>query len=206
MACTALGVGLTRIVLTVAFVSGFPRVEPAHYPIVASIPEIVTTLVVPLQNRVGRFKIAGLEWWELGSYVGLLALALAYVGFRRGDRRLRALHLAALVCLVLAWNNRDALMPGYWLYVTPPWKNMVIGTRWRLFACYFLLLAAVQGLVAIRASGRTRTAICLGGAAGARSRFHTAYAYRDMFRAVPPPFRRCPIPAHGPRSARRRLA
>jgi len=65
--CTALGMGLTRIFLTVAFVTGFPRVEDAHYPIVASISEVVRTLIEPLQDRTVRADIAGLEWWELGS-------------------------------------------------------------------------------------------------------------------------------------------
>ncbi len=190
----AAAIGLTRIALTVAFVAGFPRLEPAHYPIVASLSEVVTTLVAPLQSRVGRFKIAGLEWWELGSYVGVLALALAYVGFRCGDRRLRWLHVGALVCLVFAWNNRDRFLPGYWMYVTPPWRNMVIGTRWRLFACYFLLLAAVQGLVALHARGRRRTALALALVLVGDLGFHVGYAYLGMFQAEPPPFRAAPDP------------
>jgi hypothetical protein len=190
----AASVGLTRIALTVAFVAGFPRVEPAHYPIVASLSEIVTTLVLPFQSGVGRFKVADLEWWELGSYVGVLALALAYEGLRRGDRRLRWLHVGALLCLVFAWNNRDRFMPGHWMYVTPPWRNMVIGTRWRLFACYFLLLAAVQGLVALHARGRRRVAIALGVLLVGDLGFQVASAYRGMFQGDPPPFRMAPDP------------
>jgi hypothetical protein len=192
--CTALGIGLTRIFLTVAFISGFPRAETEHYPIVASISQIWTTLVAPFQNRTARFPIAGLGWWELGSYVGLLALLLACVGLWRGDRKLRALHLAALLCLVLAWNNRDKILPGYWLHVTQPWKTMVVITRWRLFACYLLLVGAVQGLVAIQRSGRSRAAVCLAALVALDLAFHVHYAYRDTFRATPPAFTEAPDP------------
>lgn len=192
--CAAASLGLTRIALTSAFVAGFPRIEPAHYPIVASLGQIVTTLVAPLQNRFGRFSIAGLEWWELGSYVGVLALLLAAEAFRVGERRLRVLQYGAIACLVLAWNNRDWFMPGYWLYVTPPWRNMVISTRWRLFACYFLLLAAVHGLDTIRRRGRPRTATVLALLLVADLGFHVAWAYRDMFRADPPPIWAAPDP------------
>src|SRR5262249_22585713 len=152
-----------------------PRTEPAHYPIVASLSEIAAMLVVPLQNRSGRFTIAGLEWWELGSYVGMLALLLAAEAFRAGERRLRALQLGALACLVLPWNNRDWFMPGYWLYVTPPWRNMVIGTRWRLCACYLLLLAAVHGLETIRKRGHARTAAVLAVLVVADLGFHVVW-------------------------------
>jgi hypothetical protein len=192
--CTALGIGLTHVCLTVAFISGFPRAETEHYPIVASIAEVWTTLVAPLQNRTARFHIAGLAWWELGSYVGLLALLLACVGWWRGDRKLRALHLGALLCLLLAWNNRDRFLPGYWMHVTQPWKTMVVTTRWRLFACYLLLVGAVQGLVAIQRSGRFKLAVLLATLVTLDLAFHVHYAYRDTFRAAPPAFTEAPDP------------
>ena len=63
--------------------------------------------------------------------MGLLALLLAYEGFRRGDRKLRMLHVGALLFLVFAWNNRDKAFPGFWMHLTPPWKYMLVITRWR---------------------------------------------------------------------------
>jgi hypothetical protein len=199
--CTALGLGLTRIALTCVFLSGFPRAETEHYPIVASIPEILVTLIAPLQNLRGRFHIAGLGWWELGSYIGVLALLLAGEGFRAGDRRLRALHVGALLCLVLAWNNRDKVLPGYWMHVTPPWRYMVVITRWRLFACYLLLVGAVQGLVAIRQRGHLKTAVFLAALVVFDLGFHTHYAYRNTFETEAPPFQEVPDP---PRTVRDR--
>ena len=207
VASTALGIGLTRIVLAASFISGFPRMETKHYPIVASISQIVQTLVDPFQSSSWHGDVAGLGWWELGSYVGLPVLLLAYEGFRGGDRRLRPLHFAAIVCLVLAWNNRDMFLPGYWLHVIPPWKSMVIITRWRLFACYFLLLGAVQGLVAIRANGRAKLAVGLAALVVLDLGFNIYYAYRGTFERLPPPFQAAPDPPRTiQRSPRRRLA
>jgi hypothetical protein len=185
---TALGLGLTRIALTAFFVSGFPRLETKHYPIVASVSQIVRTLIAPFQNNALPGDVADLGWWELGSYVGLPVLLLAAVGFWRGDRRLRPLHLGAIVCLVFAWNNRDKFLPGYWMHVIPPWKTMVVITRWRLFACYFLLLGAVQGLVTIRAHGRAKLAIGLAALIAFDLGFNIYYAYRGTFGSPPPPF------------------
>jgi len=190
----ALGVGLTRIALTAAFVAGFPRTETMHYPIVASVGEVIHTLLDPLQDNGRRGTVAGLGWWELGSYVGLPALLLAFEGFRRGERRQRLILLGALVCLLLAWNNRDWFLPGYWMHVLPPWKTMVIITRWRLYACFLLLLGAVQGLAAIRRGGRPRLAAALAALVVFDLGFGVFYAYRATFERTPPPFRRAPDP------------
>jgi hypothetical protein len=94
----------------------------------------------------------------------------------------------------LAWNNRDKMLPGYWLHVTQPWKTMVVITRWRLFACYLLLLGAVQGLVTIRRSGRSKTAVVLAVLVALDLGFHIHYAYRATFRSDAPPFREAPDP------------
>jgi hypothetical protein len=200
---TALGVGLTRIALTASFVAGFPRLETRHYPIVASVYQVARMLTEPFQNVTLQGDVADLGWWELGSYVGLPVLLLAYEGLRRGDRKLRPLYLGTLLCLVLAWNNRDKYLPGYWLHVIPPWKSMVIITRWRLFACYFLLVGAVQGLLAIRSGGRAKTAAALAVLVVFDLGFHTVYAYRGTFDREPPPFQAAADP---PRTIRDRPA
>lgn len=183
--CAALGTGLARVYLTIDFVRGFPRAETLHYPIVASVSEVVRTLIEPLQERNTPGSIADLGWWELGSYVGVLALLLAYEGFRRGPQRLRLLHVGALLCLVFAWNNRDRYLPGYWMHVIPPFSSMVVITRWRLFACYLLLLATVEGLALMR---RRALAAVLGALVVFDLAFHVNYAYRGSFDAVAPSF------------------
>lgn len=130
----------------------------------------------------------------MGSYVGLPVLLLAYEGFRRGDRRQQLLALGAVLSLVLAWNNRDPFLPGYWMHVLPPWKTMVVITRWRLYASYFLLLGAVGGLIALRASGRARLAAGLALLVVVDLDGNIFYAYRGTFQRVQPPFARAPDP------------
>lgn len=192
--CTALGLGLTRLALTGTFISDFPRAETEHYPIVASIGEVLQTLVDPRRRPSVPLQIGDLGYWELGSYVGGLVLLLAGEGWWRGERRLRALHVGALLCLVFAWNNRDKFLPGYWMHVTPPWKYMVVITRWRLFGCYLLLVGAVQGLVAIRARRGAWTAACLAALVILDLGFHVDLDYREAFVMQPPRFNWRPIP------------
>jgi hypothetical protein len=184
---TALGLGLFRIAMTFALISRFPRVETEHYPVVASISEVIRTLVEPLQHRNTPGQIAALSWWELGSYVGFPVLFLAYEGLRRGPRRLWPIYVGAVVCLVLAWNNRDAPFPSTWLHEVPPWKSMIVITRWRLFACFFLLLGAVHGLGVLRRSGRPRLAWGLALLIVADLGFHAHYASRGTFEQEAPP-------------------
>lgn len=78
--CTALGLSLVRLGCCLTIVAQFPRTETAHYPLVASLGDVFRSLAEPLQNRNTPANIADLGWWELGSYVGLPALLLAYEG------------------------------------------------------------------------------------------------------------------------------
>lgn len=192
--CTALGLGLTRLVLVEQLISGFPRVELSHYPIVASLTQAVGALIEPLQTSSLTANIDDLRWWEVGSYVGVAGLLLAYEGFRHGERRLRPIFWAALLCFVFSWNNRDKFMPGYWMHIIPPWRYMIIPPRWRLFGCYLVLIGAVQGLLVIRARGQVRTAICLAVLVVADLGFNTYWAYRDAFITPSPPFQMAPDP------------
>ena len=192
--CTALAMGLTRIALTGAIVSQFPRVDEIQYPIAVSTAEILRTLVDRLQDRT--FSVPGLSLfsWETSSYVGLLVLLLAYEGFRRGDRKLRALHVGALICLALAWNNRDKYLPGYWMHFIAPWKYMIVITRWRLFACFLFLVGAVQGLVAIRRNVGLVTATCLALLVVADLGSNVDHGYEKSFENHAPPFDMGPDP------------
>lgn len=198
--CTALGIGFTRLVLVARLISGFPRVEVLHYPIVATLGEAFRFLIEPLQTNAVPFHIeSDLGWWEVGSYVGLVALVLAYEGFRVKDRRLWPIYVGALLCLILSWNNRDKAFPGYWLHVIPPWRYMVIATRWRLFGCYFLLLGAVHGLSTISERGGRRTAAFLAVLVVLDLGFHTYWANRNTYVGRPQPWQRAPDP---PRTVR----
>lgn len=98
------------------------------------------------------------------------------------------MYAAALLCLVLAWNNRDWYWPSYWLHFVPPWKNMLVISRWSMFASFFLLLAAVHGLVLLRESGRPWLASALALAVVLDISYASNYAYRDSFTVSPPPW------------------
>jgi hypothetical protein len=186
--CTALGLSLVRLGCCLAIVAQFPRNETSHYPLVASLGDVFRTLVEPLQNRHTEAKIAALGWWELGSYVGFPALLLAYEGFRRGGRRLWPLYAAALLCLVLAWNNRDRPFPSTWLHFIPPWKSMLVISRWSMFASLFLLLGAVHGLVLLRQAGHPRLTSALALLVVLDLGYASHYAFRETFTVTPPPF------------------
>ncbi len=186
--CTALGLSLARFGCGLAIVAQFPRSDLYHYPLVASLSDVLRTLVEPLQSRNSEAGIAGLGWWELGSYVGVPALLLACDGARRGGRRLWPIYVAALLCLVLAWNNRDPIFPSYWLHFIPPWKSLLVISRWSMFASLFLLLAAVHGLVLLRQAGHHTQASALALLVVLDLSFASSYAYRETFRITPPPF------------------
>ena len=96
--CTALGIGLFRIGLTYAIIRRFPRVETEHYPIVASLAEVIRTLIEPLQTRDYPHAIADLAWWDSAAICGVLRTLLAYEGLRRGNRKLWPIHAGALIC------------------------------------------------------------------------------------------------------------
>jgi hypothetical protein len=183
--CVAFGLSFFRVVATFALALRFPRHEIFFYPLVGSLDVVIRTLVDPFQDPHTP-GLYGLMWWELGSYVGLLGLLLAYEGVRRGARRLWPIHAGAIACLILAWNNRDPLFPSTYLHFIPPWSSMLVIIRWRLFACFFFLLGAVQGLLVIHESGRRKVAAGLALLLIGDLGFHFAYAVRDTFQTTAP--------------------
>jgi hypothetical protein len=186
--CVALGLSLTRIGVMLAIVSKFPRGYTDHYPIVAPLSDVIRSLVEPFQDRDTPSNVAGLGWWELGAYVGLPALLLSYEGLRSDARRLWPMALAAILCLLLACNNRDSIFPSYWLHLVMPWRNMLIITRWSLFTCFFVLLCTVAGLVAIRRRGQPLLSALLGAVVVLDLTANMMHAYRNTFTIDPPPF------------------
>jgi hypothetical protein len=189
VACTALGIGLVRVVPSLMIVHGFPRAD-AHYPIVYSVQTALAAVAEPLLDRHADLKVSDLGPWEAASYVGVLALVLAYEGLRDGVKKHRWLYVGAAACFALAWNNRDVEFPSYWLHSIFPWSTLQVITRWSAFACYFLLLGAVEGLLAIRrrGAGGRRLAAVLAVLAVGDLGFHIVHAYHGLFEAEAPPW------------------
>lgn len=179
--CSALGIGLTRIALSLSIVKGFPR-QLIHYPLAYSFSQAITALIEPLQDRAtSSLQVGDVSALETSSYVGLAALLLAYDGLRRSRRAYLFIYVAALVCMILAWNNRDWFFPSYWLHFAFPWKPMLVITRWSLFGAYFILLGTVWGLLSLRRTGRLGLATMLALVITADLGFHVWYAYRGTF-------------------------
>ena len=189
VASTILGLAYLRLSLTLGLLEHFPRVEKSHYPLVLPLEDALRSLIVPLQDRRIALGFAGLHWWEFDSYVGLIALGLAVHGFLVSRRTRLGFFLVggALTCLVLAWNNRDPPFPSYYLHFIRPWDHMVVITRWRLYAGYLFLLAAVHGLVTLHRD-RPRLAVVLALLATADLGANYAYGYRGAFTQAQPAF------------------
>ena len=186
--CTAFGLSIVRIAVTGALLGSFPRHEPSHYPIAFGLENIILAMVQPFQDRYIPIHEAGLNWWELDSYVGLVVLFCAYEALRGGRKLGAALVFAGALCIALAFNNRDKIWPSYWLHWIRPWDHMVVITRWRLYGGYFFLLAAVYGLSLLYKQRRTRLAWALGLAAIFDLTFHIRYAIHDTFVLPQPPY------------------
>ncbi len=182
-----LGLAYLRLAMTLPFLAHFPRTEPSRYPIVATLHQVAQTLVQPLQDRDTKYGAAGLNWWEMDTYVGVFGIGLAAMSLRRWNRRGMILVAAAVLCLLAAWNNRDAPFPSYYLHWIRPWDHMVVITRWRLYGGFFLLVAAVAGLVSIH-DERPRLAVALALLTMLDLGFHAHLGFRRVFRFPSPEY------------------
>ena len=66
--CTALGIGLTRLVLVGNLIAAFPRAELSHYPIVATLSDVIAATDQSAANAlpsVGRRRSALVGGWQL---------------------------------------------------------------------------------------------------------------------------------------------
>jgi hypothetical protein len=175
-----LGLSYLRLETTLTFLGHFPRPDSGRYPIVLRLGQVVEALIRPLQDRDTRDGVAGLNWWEIDTYVGVFGIALSAASLRGWNRRGFLLVGGAVLCMVLAWNNGHRGFPSYYLHTIRPWDHMVVITRWSLYAAYLLLVAAVDGLVAIHRR-RPRLAVTLALAISFDLGFHVCYGYRDTF-------------------------
>jgi hypothetical protein len=186
---TALALCFTRLALAADWILRTPRVD-TEYPLVIGWRRGLASLVAPFRagsDAAVPITPGLLGWWEVEAYVGVLALVLAVVGLReRGRWRVRGWHVAAPLFLALAWGNEAVFCPSHWLRVAPPFSWLTIITRWRLFACYFILLAAVSGVMVLRRAGRPRLATVLGCLLMADLGVNTALAWYGKFRHAPP--------------------
>ena len=201
----ALGVCFTRLAVSAHWALRFPRPD-AFYPFVVPVRLAVVSLFAPFRSGSHeQMPLASSElgWHEIGCYVGAFAFVLALIGLRRNGRwRVRWWHVIVPVLFLLAWNNEALWSPGHWARRVAPWSFLLIITRWRVFACYFLLIGAVSGLVALRRAGLRHVAwlalavlvVDLGG--------HVMLAWHGEMRLPPPPWSRAPGPPVSVRTPR----
>ena len=182
-----LGLAWFRVATMVPFLHNFPRTDKSHYPIVFNVSGVLQALLQPAQDRTIATSIGGLFWWELDTYVGFVVIFLAYESLRTRKRIGFLLVGSALLCLTLAFNNGAAPYPSFYLHEIYPWNHMVVITRWRLFAGYFLLVAAVHGLVTLHQKRHTGWAVVLAALAVGDLGYNMWNGYRDSFTVVAPP-------------------
>jgi len=192
----ASGLAFTRVAVAAQWVSAYPPADD-YYPLTFSPGLAARSLVEPMRSgSPWPVEVSGFElkWWEVNSYVGGLAVLLALAGLRRDGRwRVRWWHVVVPILFLAAWTNACAISPSYWLRRAPPWSSMVLVTRWRLFGSYFLLIAAVGGLVTV-ARRFPRLAWAAAALAVADVGGHVAVTWHGKFPNEPPPIARAPDP------------
>ena len=202
MGVAALALSFTRLAVAAQWVLGFPR-DAVHYPIAVDPLLAAASLLAPFSTGstlgVADLSDGGLGWWEIGSYLGVSTFAVVCLGVRWSRRRLMPWLLTGAFLFLLAWNSRCPLCPSHWLHFIPPWASLLIITRWRLFACWFVLMGAVQALALASSAGRRRAACALAAFMLLDLGVHVALAWRAC------PVMRVPVVAAAadpPRSAR----
>jgi hypothetical protein len=164
---TAATLSAYRVIVTLDLLRDYPRTMEQRVAIAPA--DLLVALVAPGQSLQSWHPVGpGLGWWEIGSYVGAVAVALVAVS---AWGRWRWFHWGVLLTAVLALNSSCRWLPGYWLREVPPFTSMMVVTRWRLLLVFCLAVAAAHGLDRLldrwRARGRLALLVAIGVSVGA---------------------------------------
>ena len=142
--CIAAVLSGYRVVATLDYLASFPREmeELLSIPVGKLIAGLVQPFV-PITTPVVQSGRLGLQWHEIGSYVGVLAVGFFLISMIRA---LRWYHWGALVTVVLILDSTSRFLPGYWLRQIPPFTSFFVITRWRFLLVFFLAAGAAGGL------------------------------------------------------------
>lgn len=97
---------------------------------------------VPLNRLVVQQGELGLNWHEMGCYVGVIAVAFFLISL---FPRRRWYHWGALAAALLLLDSSSKFLPGYWLRMIPPFTSFFVITRWRFLLVFFLAVGVAAG-------------------------------------------------------------
>ena len=142
--CVAAALSGYRVMQTLDYLASFPREMEELLSIPAG--TLIAGLIrpfVPITTPVVQSGRLGLQWHEIGSYVGILAVGFFLFSL---VRERRWYHWGALIAVVLILDSTSKFLPGYWLRQIPPFTSFFVITRWRFLLVFFLATGAAVGL------------------------------------------------------------
>ena len=141
--CVAAALSGYRIMQTLDYLASFPREmeELLSIPVGTLIAGLIRPFV-PITTPVVRSGRLGLQWHEIGSYVGILAVGFFLFSL---VRERRWYHWGALIAVILILDSTSKFLPGYWLRQIPPFTSFFVITRWRFLLVFFLATGAAVG-------------------------------------------------------------
>lgn len=132
-----------RLLLTLDYLMSFPREmeERLSIPVKMLFAGLIRPFV-PLDTPVVQHERLGLQWHEIGCYVGIIALGFFLLSL---IPRRRWYHWGALLAALLILDSTSQFLPGYWLRCIPPFTSFFVITRWRFLLVFCLATGAAAG-------------------------------------------------------------
>ncbi len=132
-----------RTIVTWELFSEFPRNATDGASI--SLWTFIKALVYPGQyyDNMGWVIQDLWHWHEIGCYLGIIALLMFLLSFRK---QLKWYHWGFIISLPLALDSKHIYLPGYWVSQLPIYKSLLVITRWRFVTTLCIITGAGVGM------------------------------------------------------------
>ena len=132
-----------RLLLTLDYLGHYPREMSERLTIpFRMLFEGLLRPFVPMGRLVVQQGELGLNWHEMGCYVGVTAFAFFLLSLLP---RRRWYHWGALIAALLVLDSSSKFLPGYWLRMVPPFTSFFVITRWRFLLVFCLATGTAAG-------------------------------------------------------------